>query len=434
MPQPNSFDLHLSRRDFVRASTAVGLAAMAGGMVARSAHAAGNEELKVGLIGCGGRGTGAVIDMLDAAPSARVHAIADAFGDRVSSARAQWGNVESKDLAKRCALPDERVFTGFDGYQKVLASGVDVVILATPPGFRPRHFAAAIDAGKHVFMEKPVAVDPEGVRIVLAASKKAAEKKLNVVTGTQRRHEKCYLEAVQRVRDGAIGKVVHASVFWNQGGLWMHPRKPEWTDLEWQMRNWLYFTWLSGDHIVEQHVHNIDVGQWFMDATPTRCVGLGGRQVRTSQDYGHAFDHFAIEFEFADGRSISSQCRQIDGCAGRVEEVIHGSDGIAILSSGRAEIRGKNPWKFEGEQENPYVQEHRDLIAGITGSGAYINEGERIAHSTLMAIMGRMSAYTGKHVSWEQAMSSKLDTFPSRVELGPIPTPEVAVPGQTALV
>jgi predicted dehydrogenase len=425
-----------SRRAFLGAAgtAAVGgvLGVTANPWLARAAHVSSEETLKVGLIGCGGRGTGAILDSLESSPLTRLHAIGDVFQERVNSCREQLRGQE-KALANRCNVPDDRVFVGFDATEKVLASGVDMVILATPPGFRPRQMQKAIEAGKHVFMEKPVAVDPEGVRIVAAAAKLAEQKRLNIVTGTQRRHEQCYLEAIKRVRDGAIGKVMHASVYWNQGGLWMHKRRPEWSDLEWQLRNWLYFTWLSGDHIVEQHVHNIDVGQWFMDALPERCIGQGGRQVRTSADYGHIFDHFAIEFEFEDGRSISSHCRQIDGCSNRVEEIIHGTEGVARLSSGRAEILGKSPWKFEGEQENPYVQEHRDLIAGITGSGAYVNEGERIAHNTMMAIMGRMSAYTGKTISWKDAMASKLDLFPKTLAFGPMPTPEVPVPGQSPM-
>jgi predicted dehydrogenase len=430
----------LTRREFMSttgliggAATAAVLGAAAMPWVTRAAHAGVESELKVGLIGCGGRGTGAVLDALEASPMTRIHAIGDVFLERVNGCREQWAG-QDKAIAKRCVLPEDRVFVGFDAEDKVLASGVDLVILATPPGFRPRQLAKAIVAGKHVFMEKPVAVDPEGVRIVMAAARLAEEKKLNIVTGTQRRHEQCYLEALKRVRDGAIGKVMHASVYWNQGGLWMNPRKPEWSDLEWQLRNWLYFAWLSGDHIVEQHVHNIDVGQWFMEAYPDRCLAQGGRQVRTSPAYGHIFDHFAAEFEYDDGRTISSHCRQIDGCANRVEEIIHGTDGMARLSSGRAEIVGKASWVFRGDQPNPYVQEHRDLIAGITGEGAYLNEAERIAQTTLMAIMGRMSAYMGRSLTWAQAMESKLDLFPKTLAFGPMPMPEIAVPGQSPMV
>jgi predicted dehydrogenase len=428
------------RRDFVAAASAtIACAALAScastapkAAALLTPHVSG-RRLRIGVIGCGGRGTGAAMDALNASPDTQIWAMGDCFKDRLDGSRAELAKLESP-MAERARPADDRCFVGFDAYRKVLASGVDIVILATPPGFRPIHFAAAVEAGKHVFFEKPVAVDATGIRMVLDAARKAREKNLTVVTGTQRRHERCYLEAVERVRDGAIGKVASASVYWNQGGLWMHKRRPEWTDTEWQLRNWLYFAWLSGDHIVEQHVHNLDVAHWFMDALPARVGALGGRQVRTSPDYGHAFDHFACDFEYADGRRVSSQCRQIDGCSGRVEEVIHGTEGYAVLRSGFAQIHGKKAWRWQGKPTNPYELEHRDLVASVTGAGPYLNEAERIAHSTMMAIMGRMSAYTGKNVSWDQAMNSKLNLMPTTVELGSMPAPEVAVPGKTLLV
>jgi predicted dehydrogenase len=427
----------VSRRQFVAASA--GLAAAT--TLVPSAFARfgsrddGGGRLKIGVIGCGGRGTGAAMDALNASPDVHIWAMGDAFKDRLDGARGELTKADY-GFGDRAKVSDDRCFSGFDAYQKVLASGVDSVILATPPGFRPIHFAAAIEAGKHVFFEKPVAVDATGIRTVLAAAKKAKEKNLSVVTGTQRRHEKCYLEAVKRVQDGAIGKVLSASVYWNQGSLWMHKRSdhPSWSDTEWQLRNWLYFTWLSGDHIVEQHVHNLDVAHWFLDEVPKSVASMGGRQVRTSPDYGHIFDHFACDFEYGEGRTVKSQCRQIDGCNSRVEEVILGTEGRAVLRSGFAQIFGKTPWKFTGEQTNPYEQEHKDLIASITKSGPYLNEAERVAHSTMMAIMGRMSAYTGKSVTWDQAMNSKLDLVPTHLELGSMPVPEVAVPGKTLLI
>ncbi len=429
----------VSRREFVATSAAVvGGAAAAAVAVPHAFARFGSRDdaggrIKFGVIGCGGRGTGAITDALRASPDVQLWAMGDAFKDRVDGSRAELIKPDY-GFGDRAKIADERCFSGFDAYQKVIASGVDAVILATPPGFRPLHFAAAVEAGKHIFFEKPVAVDPAGIRTVLAAAKKAKEKNLSVVTGTQRRHEQCYLEAVKRIQDGAIGTIVSASVYWNQGGLWMNNRKPEWTDTEWQLRNWLYFAWLSGDHITEQHVHNLDVAHWFMGATPKSVAALGGRQVRTSPAYGHVFDHFACDFEYADGRRVTSQCRQIEGCDNRVEEVIHGSDGFAVLSSGRAQIHGKNAWKFKGEQPNPYETEHKDLVASITKTGPYLNEAERIAKSTMMAIMGRMSAYTGKNVSWDQAMNSKLDLVPTTVELGSMPTPEVAIPGKTQFI
>jgi len=424
----------ITRRDFLQASTTVALAGAA--LLPRFSTAATRPSanaIKVGVIGCGGRGTGAAQNILEASPETEIVAIGDMFKDRTDGARAELAKMD-ESMAKRVKVSDDRVFLGFDAYKGVIASGVDVVILATAPGFRPVHFDAAIDAGKHVFMEKPVAVDPVGIRTVLAAAAKAKEKKLSVVTGTQRRHEKCYLEAVKRIKDGAIGKVISADVYWNQGGLWKNDHKPEWTDMEWQIRNWLYFAWLSGDHITEQHVHNLDVAHWFMDEMPKSCSGMGGRQVRTQPAYGHVFDHFAVNYEYADGRHVNSYCRQIDGCASRVDEVICGTDGYAKLSSGSAEIFGKNAWKFKGEQTNPYTQEHIDLLASISGKSAYLNEAERVAKSTLMAIMGRMSAYTGQNVTTEFAMNSKLDLTPAKLELGSLAVPEVAVPGKTRLV
>ena len=290
-------------------------------------------------------------------------------------------------------------------------------------------------AGKHVFMEKPVCVDPVGARIVIETARSAAAKKLTVVAGTQRRHERCYHEAKKRVEDGAIGKVISASVYWNQGGLWNNGRKIEWSDMEWQIRNWLYFAWLSGDHIVEQHVHNLDVAYWFLGDLPASAMGLGGRQVRTQAAYGNAFDHFAIEYEYTDGRKINSYSRQIDGTSSRVDEVIYGTEGHLKLSQfGHAEIFGKNAWKWKGEQVNPYVQEHKDLLASILGESSYVNHGERIAQSTMLAVMGRMSAYTGKTLSWDQAMRSKLDLTPPKLELGSLPVADVAIPGKTPVV
>jgi predicted dehydrogenase len=418
----------ISRREALITTSALAASAFAFPAFA----ARGSSRLKVGVIGCGGRGTGAAVNSLQASPDTEIVALADVFPDRIKGCLDQLSKQEG--LSSRAAVSPDRCFTGFDAYQKLLKTDIDIVILATPPGFRPIHFAAAVDAGKQIFFEKPVAVDPAGIRKVLEAAAKAKEKNLSIVTGTQRRHEACYLEAMKRVKDGSIGEVQSATVYWNQGGLWMNKRQPDWTDMEWQLRNWLYFPWLSGDHIVEQHVHNIDVAHWYMDANPKSVTAMGGRQSRTSPDYGCVFDHFACEFEYENGRRVTSYCRQVDNCAGRVEEVIYGTKGQAILASGRAEIRGSNAWKWSNNQEDPYVQEHKDLIASINGTGPHLNEAQRIAESCLTAIMGRMSAYTGKSVTWDFAMNSKLDLSPQTYELGSIPTPEVAIPGKTKLV
>ncbi|MFZ4574424.1 MAG: Gfo/Idh/MocA family protein [Phycisphaerales bacterium] len=377
------------------------------------------------------------MNTLEAHPSTRIVALADLMPDRIESCLAQLGSDEvTSQFGDRTKVARDHCFTGFDAYQKLLAlKDIDMVILATSPGFRPTHFEAAVAAGKHVFLEKPVAVDPVGVRRVIAAGEAATKKGLSVVTGTQRRHEDNYLAAMEQLGKGAIGEIMAARCYWNQGGLWVHNRKPEYTDMEWQCRNWLYFTWLSGDHIVEQHVHNLDVINWVMGGPPVRCVGLGGRQSRTGEEYGHIFDHFCIEYEYANGACLTSMCRQIEGTPGRVEEIVVGSKGTLKTTAGRSEITGANAWKSPEEKTNPYVQEHVHLLQSIRGEGAKLNEARRIAESTLTAIMGRMSCYTGQPVSWDFAMKeSKLDLTPPSVAFGPLPPTSVAMPGKTKLV
>jgi predicted dehydrogenase len=422
----------VSRRDFVKTTTATvaaagPLAATATVLAAGARRAA--DPLHVGLVGCGGRGTGAAANALEASDDVKLVALADVFPDRLKTCRA---NLES--MGDRARVPDDRCFVGFDAYRQLLDTDVDVVLLATPPHFRPMQFEAAVRAGKHVFMEKPVAVDPAGVRRVIDAANEAKRKRLCVVAGTQRRHQGNYIEAMRRVHDGAIGEIVSARCYWNQGGLWMKEQHSSWSDMEWQLRNWLYFTWLSGDHICEQHIHNLDAVNWAMGAHPIRALGTGGRQARTHPNYGHIFDHFAIEYEYPGGRSMLSMCRQQDGCPPRVEEVIDGCAGRLTTRPGLAVITGANAWRFSGNNPNPYVQEHRDLQAAIRGDEPYVNEGVRVAESTLTAIMGRMSAYTGQEVTWEQAMSSTLDLTPPVYEFGPMPVGAVAIPGRTPLV
>lgn len=412
----------LTRRGFV--GGAVAAASLAA--VASRAYAAGGDSLKVGVIGCGGRGSGAAENCLNGSPGMTITAVGDLFADRADG----LANKLRNERANQCDLPPERVFTGFDNFERVLASGVDLVILATPPGFRPQHFEAAIAAGKHVFMEKPVAVDGPGIRKVLAAGELATQNKLGVVAGTQRRHDLGYIETIQRLHDGAIGEVTSASVYWNQGGLWSHQPRDGWTDMEWQIRNWLYFTWLSGDHIVEQHVHNLDVANWVIGDHPVKAYGMGGRQVRTDAVFGHIFDHFAIEYEYASGARVMSMCRQIDGTAGRVAEFVRGTKGA---SGPGGWINGETEWNYRNrEKPNPYDKEHTDLVASIR-AGEPLNEAYAVATSTLTAIMGRMSAYTGQEVTWDQALNSTEDTFPANPDFGPLPVPPVAVPGQTRL-
>ena len=418
-----------TRRDFVK-TTAVAAA----GVVLPSRlplYASQSSTIRVGVIGCGGRGTGAANDCLRATEGIEIVALGDLFPERTTSCRANLIKLgpENPAIGARIKLTDDRCFSGFDAYQKVLASGVDMVILATPPVFRPEHLAAAIAAGKHVFMEKPVAVDAKGVRSVMASADLAKQKGLAIVAGTQRRHDVRYRAVIERVHQGAIGEVLSGQVYWNQGGLWMNARKPEWSDTEWQLRNWLYFTWLSGDHIVEQHIHNIDVANWILNAHPVRAVGVGGRQSRTSPAYGHIYDHFAIDFEYPNGARVLSMCRQIDGSADHVGERFIGTKG---RTDAARNIEGASPFRHEGEARNPYVLEHVDLIASIQ-AGAPLNEGRQVAESTLSAIMGREAAYTGQVVVWDELLNSKQDIVPPAIAFGSLKIPKVPMPGETKL-
>lgn len=419
----------ISRRDFLKSTAATAVLVGAGPLlVGQGVHAAGSDVIKVGVIGCGGRGKGAANDCLAAGENVKIVALGDAFKDRLDSCVNDL--TKNEKLKGKVDISPERCFVGFDAYKKVLASGVDLVILATPPGFRPTHFQAAVEAGKHVFMEKPVAVDAPGVRKVIAAGELATQKNLGVVAGTQRRHQKSYVETMKRIHDGVIGHIIGGQCYWNQGGLWMHPRQPEWSDMEWQLRNWLYFTWLSGDHICEQHVHNIDVMNWALQAHPEKAVGMGGRQVRTDPAYGHIFDHFTIDFVYPGDIHIMSMCRQIDGCANNVSEFVSGWKGYSNCASS---ITCDTPWKYEGEAMGPYQQEHKDLIDSIR-AGKPLNEAKRVAESCMTAIMGRMSTYTGQEITWEQALASTEDLMPKTLEFGPLPVAPVAVPGKTPFV
>ncbi len=423
----------ISRRNFI-AATSVGAAmpltasALAGRILPRE------EELRVGVIGCGGRGTGATVNALQASKDIRIHAMGDLFPDRVEGARNQLLRAaDERGFGDRAIAPEANCFSGWDAYKDVIATDCDYVILATPPGFRPLHFEAAIAGDKHVFMEKPVAVDPTGIRKVLDAAKVADERKRSVVAGTQRRHEAAYLELMERIHGGAIGTPMFARVYWNSGGLWHKDADPASSEMENHVRNWLYHTWLSGDHIVEQHVHNLDVANWAFQAHPTGVFGVGGRQARTDAEFGHIFDHFGLEFAYPDDRVALSMCRQQIGTPGRVQERITGTEGSTWSQSGAAEIYGDNAWKFSGKQTNPYVQEHIDLQASIRGTGTHLNEGQRIAESTMTAIMGREAAYTGQQISWDDMMSSTLDLTPEIYAFAENPQDVVAVPGITEL-
>jgi predicted dehydrogenase len=425
--RPQSFDSGMTRRQFVRtAALAAGAAAVVPSALAGRSWYPGRQTLRLGVIGCGDRGTGAAVNAMEADEGVKLVAMADLFQDRLDRSLSALSGHET--LGSRI-IPGEIVrFAGFDACEQLLKTDVDVVILATPPHFRPAHFEAAIAAGKHVFMEKPVAVDPPGIRRVLAAADVADSRNLSVVAGTQRRHDPKYRELIRRVQDGAVGPLLSGRCWWNQGGLWVHTRKPEYSDMEWQCRNWLYFCWLSGDHIVEQHVHNLDVINWAVGSPPLRCVGMGGRQVRTAPEYGNIFDHFAIEYEYPGGVVLSSWSRQIDGCASRVDEHVTGSGGTVRFGQGA--IEGPKPYTYDGPRVNPYVQEHAHLFASIRGGKDRLNEARNVAHSTLTAIMGRMSAYTGQEVTWDQALASDWRLGPATYALGDVEIDPVPVPGK----
>jgi myo-inositol 2-dehydrogenase / D-chiro-inositol 1-dehydrogenase len=420
-----------SRRQFLHTATVAtaGAALTASASLGAGFHPGGSDEIRVGLIGCGGRGTGAAVDVCKAAEGVKIVALGDVFPNRVQKCHERL----AKELGEKFTVADEAHFTGFDAYQKVVdRPDVNYVILATPPGFRAVHLEAAVTAGKNIFTEKPVAVDAEGIRRCLKAYEEAKAKNLGIVAGTQRRHQTGYLETIKRVKDGAIGKIVSARCYWNQGSLWHVKQESGWSDMEWQLRNWLYFTWLSGDHIVEQHVHNLDVINWVLDATPARAVGMGGRQVRVEPEFGHIFDHFAVEYEYPNGVHLLSECRQIDGCEGNVSEVLVGTKGVCQVN--RYRITGETNWSFDRKKDNlPYVQEHTDLIASIRAKQP-LNELQNVAHSTLTAIMGRMSAYTGKALTWDKALKSRESLLPPKLEMGSLPVPPVAMPGRTQLV
>ncbi|MCG3125876.1 MAG: Inositol 2-dehydrogenase/D-chiro-inositol 3-dehydrogenase [Phycisphaerae bacterium] len=426
----------ISRRSFVTSTAGIiagslgaagltGCAADGGGPQMRATltpHIRGSDRLRVGLVGCGGRGTGAAVDAVQAAPGVEVVALADVFADRVSECRAKL----SRSLGEKAKVDDAHCFSGFDAYKQLMRSGIDLVVMATPPAFRPMHLREAVELGLHVFMEKPVAVDAVGVRSVIASGEIARAKGLGVVSGTQRRHHSGYIECMRRIHDGAIGDVVAGGAYWIGGELWMHPRQAEWTDMEWQLRNWLYFTWLSGDHIVEQHIHNLDVMNWALRSHPLRCFGMGGRQKRTDPAFGHIYDHFAIQYEYPGGAMVTSMCRQSDNCYSSVSEQLIGTKG---KSDGWSWIQGPRTWRFERKDgPRPYRQEHTDLIESIRG-GCPLNEARQVAESTLTAIMGRMSAYTGKDVTWDAAMNSQESLLPETLEFGPLPTPAVPIPG-----
>lgn len=410
-----------------------GAASLAAGSIllpaaAQTAREGREDEVRIALIGCGGRGTGAANQALRTDGPVRLVAMADVFSDRLESSLHNLKGQEA--LEGKIDVPAERRFSGFDAFEKAIACDVDLVILATPPHFRPAHFAAAVAAGKHVFMEKPVAVDGAGVRTVLDAGHEASQKGLKVVVGLQRHYQGGYLAALEKVRAGMIGKIVAARAYWNMGFLWSRKREAGWSDMEWQLRNWLYFAWASGDHIVEQHVHNLDVVNWFVGDFPVRCHGMGGREVRTDPVNGHIFDHHAVHYEYADGTFLASQCRQIAGCRNEVSEHLIGTEGRLMMDTGKWVIERYDgeTWRYSKRNDNPYQIEHDRLMAAIRTDQPH-NDAEYGARSTLTAIMGRIATYSGKEVLAEQVLADPAHLGPDHYAMGPLPLPPVAVPG-----
>ena len=437
----------ISRRKFLGAAATVGAA----GMVAPSLISGCTREtykavpavswldqapdgpvLKAGVIGCGGRGTGAAINFLNAGPNLQIVALGDTFQDRIDQCRSRIKQEKGQEI------PDENCFVGFDAYQRVLDSGVDLVILATPPFFRPEHLAASVAAGKNIFSEKPVCVDPVGARSVMATAQKAKGMDLTIVTGTQRRHQRDYNNAYQQVQAGAIGEIVGGNVYWNQNQLWYREFNKDWTEMEWMIRDWVNWCWLSGDHIVEQHVHNLDVMNWFTGSHPTKAVGMGSRLRRVT---GDQYDFFSVDYTFDNGIHISSMCRQVNGCVNNVSERMQGTTGSTNCKDSIVDLNGTEIWKYDypldengqpsrSKMMDPYVQEHVDFVTAIRTAKPF-NELENTAISTMTAIMGRISAYTGKETTWDEMMNSDLKLGPEVFVFGPVDVPkEVPVAGE----
>jgi myo-inositol 2-dehydrogenase / D-chiro-inositol 1-dehydrogenase len=433
-----------SRRDFLKTSTvAVVGGALAGNLaIARSAHAAGDDQIKIALIGCGGRGTGAANQALSTQGNVKLIVMADLYKERLDSSYQTL--MKQGNIATRIDVPEDRKFVGFDAYQKAIDAGPDLVILSTPPGFRPIHFEAAVKANKHVFMEKPVATDAPGVRRVLAAAEESKRKGLAVGVGLQRRHQNVYLETIKRLQDGAIGDIMTTRVYWNGSTPWVHPRKPGQSEMDFQLTNWYYFTWICGDHIVEQHIHNLDVINWLKNDFPIKASGMGGCQVRKGKDYGETFDHHAVEFEYADGSRMFSQCRHIPGCWNSVSEHAQGSKGTANIGNGMIKTTAGSTvetWRYRGATPDPYQVEHDDLFASIR-SGNPINEAVNGAKSSMTAILGRMATYSGQEIAWDKAIESQISLAPDEFSFAATPKSlpdanglyQLPVPGLTKVV
>ena len=424
-----------NRREFIKSTGAVVIGSTIGLnlMFPQTGFSQINDVLKVGLIGCGGRGTGAASQALKADPNVILSAMADIFPDRLESSY----DILLKAHPDKVKVNPENRFVGFDAYQRLIDSGVDVVLLTTPPAFRPEQLTAAVNAGKHIFCEKPVAVDAPGVRKVLAAAQKAKERGLSLVSGFTFRYDLPKRELFGRVQNGEIGEVRMVNSTRNGGGLWYFPRKPEWTEMEYQMRNWYYYDWLSGDFIVEMVVHNLDMMTWGIGSQmPVKAFGTGGRQSRVEEKWGNIYDHFATEYEFANGVKGYNFCRQQDGCSSKNSVEIIGSEGTAFYQGNTHKISGKNNWEYQGERKDMYQIQHNELFASIR-AGKPMNDGEMMANSTMLGIMSRMAAYSGQTISWEQAMNSNQVLGPDFHQYDwdlkwPVPPP--AIPGVTKVL
>lgn len=436
-----------SRRNFVKKTAALTTGVLTSTLPIHSfANVSNDKKLKLALVGCGGRGSGAAVQALIADENVELIAMADVFKDRIE--KSLEGIKEYFGDTKKINVNEKNIFIGFDSYIKAIDL-CDVVILTTPPGFRPLHFEYAVQNDKHIFMEKPLATDAPGVRRVLDAARVAKEKKLNVVVGLQRHYENKYVNLYNKLKSDAIGKIISGQVYWNDGGVWVNKRKPEQTELEYQMRNWYYFNWICGDHILEQHIHNIDVANWFIGEYPSTAQGMGGREVRNGKDHGHIFDHHFVEFHYPGGAVISSQCRHQKNTMRRVDEVFQGTKGSITLGSG--EIRDlsgnlkfsypKNNYWESDDEPNPYQVEHDKLFKSIR-EGNVISDAENGAKSTLSAIMGRMATYTGKKITWDEIMNSKESLVPDNLSWNSTPpilpdedgNYDVPVPGKTKFI
>jgi predicted dehydrogenase len=412
-------DIHLpDRRSFIKAGSLVTAASLLPTVVkAQDAP----KEIKVALIGCGGRGTGAASQSLNV-PGTKLVAMADAFEDNLGKAY----ETLKKQYGDRVDVPEERRFFGFDAFKKA-TDAADLVLLCSSPGFRPAHFEYAVQQGKHVFMEKPIAVDGPGIRKVIEAAKAADQKNLKVVCGLQRRYQNTYLDTLEQVKNGVIGDIISSQVYWSGGGVWTRERKEGMTEMEYQMRNWFYFNWICGDHICEQHIHNIDVGNWFKGSHPVKAVGIGGRTKRIGKDWGEIFDHHYVEYTYAHGTIMNSQCKHWNGTWSKVSETIIGTKGSATPGVIK-DHTGKIIWRFRGQNNNPYQTEHDVLVQHIKENKP-INDAHHTVEATLSAIMGRMATYSGQEITWEQALNSDLDTMPKVLAWDADPGPKMGEDG-----